>query len=387
MTELTERDYRDILDTVHALNCCEDRKSFLDTLMPSMVNMFHTDCITFHLIQGFPWHIKVVESRSFKAVRHSLDEDKFYPELYAENYFHQSPLLKEAVSSSKLILKVGESISLQDWEHSEMYNRFILPQNLYWELFLSLRWKNKLEGMITLWRSKDGGDYEIRDVLKAGLLAPHLMAASRNVSASERLAQQKSLDLDGQSPGAEGLLLLDHRLKPLYFNSRARQICLQIRNCSHTDNPNRMDSEFAIPDCIIQDCSGLLNTLKTEERPVLWPKERIYLSDGGQKFRLECSLIWKADRFNAQPNFIVILNDEPDGPAGSLTTQVKYKLSNREMDIIFYLNQGLSYEELADRLFISKQTVHTHVKNIYRKLGARSRIELYRYFQSPMRLK
>jgi DNA-binding CsgD family transcriptional regulator len=383
MTTITDKDYRDILDTVYTLNCCEDRQSFLDTLMPSMVEMFHTDCITFHLVQGFPWHIKVVESRSFKSARHSLNEDKFYPGLYTDNYYQQSPLLKAAVTSSKLILKLGESISLQDWERSDMYNRFIAPQNLYWEMFLTLRWKNNLEGMITLWRSKEQGDYEGLDMLKAGLLAPHLMVASRNVSASERVALNKSTSLPGQERASEGLLLLDHRFKPCYFNTRARQICLQISDPAAASSLNQDNAEFAIPGCIMQDCGSLLNLLKTGDHPILWPVERLIVNGGGAKFRLESSLIWKADQISAQPNFLVTLNDETVEQNNWLNPQIRYKLSNREMDIIFYLNQGLSYEEIAEKLFISKQTVHTHVKNIYRKLGAKSRIELYHYIHSP----
>jgi DNA-binding CsgD family transcriptional regulator len=383
MTNLTEKDYRDILDTIHTLNCCEDKESFLDTLMPSMVQMFHTDCITFHLIQGYPWHIKVVESRSFKSARHSLNEDKFYPGLYTDGFYHQSPLLKEAVASSKLILKLGESISLRDWERTNMYNSFIAPQNLYWEMFMSLRWKNNLEGMITLWRSKDQGDYEGIEVLKAELLAPHLSLAVRNASASERVAHQRSEVRTGTDSETEGILLLDHRLQPLYFNSIAQQICLQINNRFQISDSSRTDIEFAIPGCIIQDCSELLYLLKTDERHILWPKERMMVNEKGQTFRLECSLIWKADQINSRPNFIVILNGVNAEQDSGLNPQNRYRLSKREMDIIYYLNQALSYDEIAEKLIISKQTVHTHVKNIYRKLGAKNRIELYRYVHSP----
>jgi DNA-binding CsgD family transcriptional regulator len=387
MTTMSDKDYRDILDTVYTLNCCEDRESFLDTLMPSMVQMFHTDCITFHLIQGYPMHIKVVESRSFKSASHALSEDKFYPELYKENYYNQSPLLKEAISSSKIILKLGESISLAEWEHSDMYNRFIAPQNLYWEMFLSLRWKNNLEGMITLWRSKEQGNYAGDDMAKAELLAPHLTVAARNASASERIARQKSGFINREESAAEGMMLLDHHLKPLYFNSKAQQYCQQINNCFITSDYPDADVEFAIPGCVIQDCSELLHILKTDERPVLWPKERVILNERGHKYRLECSLIWKADQINSQPNFIVILNEITAEQESGLHLQNRCHLSKREMDIIYYLNQALSYDEIADKLIISKQTVHTHVKNIYRKLGTKNRIELYRYVHSPAWIK
>ena len=98
-------------------------------------------------------------------------------------------------------------------------------------------------------------------------------------------------------------------------------------------------------------------------------------------------MIWKANQINSQPNFIVILNEITAEQDTGLNPQNRYPLSKREMDIIYYLNQALSYDEIAEKLIISKQTVHTHVKNIYRKLGAKNRIELYRYVHSPGWLK
>lgn len=47
-------------------------------------------------------------------------------------------------------------------------------------------------------------------------------------------------------------------------------------------------------------------------------------------------------------------------------------LSPREMDILDLVARGTSFSEVAERLFISPQTVKTHIKNIYRKLEAHS---------------
>jgi len=63
-------------------------------------------------------------------------------------------------------------------------------------------------------------------------------------------------------------------------------------------------------------------------------------------------------------------------------TKAKYRLSKRELEIINCIIAGMSYSEIADKLYISKLTVHTHVKNIYRKMRAKSRIELDRLIQS-----
>lgn len=55
-----------------------------------------------------------------------------------------------------------------------------------------------------------------------------------------------------------------------------------------------------------------------------------------------------------------------------------YKISPREKEVIKYISYGLSNREIADRLYVSYTTVRTHVYNIFRKTGAKSRVELLR---------
>jgi DNA-binding NarL/FixJ family response regulator len=52
---------------------------------------------------------------------------------------------------------------------------------------------------------------------------------------------------------------------------------------------------------------------------------------------------------------------------------VDYQLTDRETEVLEHLSKGLSYEQIADNLFISYGTVRKHVENIYRKLGVNNR--------------
>lgn len=51
-------------------------------------------------------------------------------------------------------------------------------------------------------------------------------------------------------------------------------------------------------------------------------------------------------------------------------------LSQREAEVVAALVDGLSYKEVAARLFISIGTVYSHIKNIYKKLHVHSKAEL-----------
>jgi DNA-binding NarL/FixJ family response regulator len=52
------------------------------------------------------------------------------------------------------------------------------------------------------------------------------------------------------------------------------------------------------------------------------------------------------------------------------------ELSFREMEIIALIRQGFSNKQVADKLFISVDTIKYHIKNTYRKLQVSSRAEL-----------
>ena len=54
----------------------------------------------------------------------------------------------------------------------------------------------------------------------------------------------------------------------------------------------------------------------------------------------------------------------------------KYRVTERERELIFKVMQGKSNADIARELFISIPTVKTHLHNIYQKLGVDSRYEL-----------
>ena len=52
-----------------------------------------------------------------------------------------------------------------------------------------------------------------------------------------------------------------------------------------------------------------------------------------------------------------------------------YKLTDREMEVLKYLVDGMSYKLVAEKCFVSLDTVSSHVKNIYKKLQVHSKSE------------
>ena len=64
-------------------------------------------------------------------------------------------------------------------------------------------------------------------------------------------------------------------------------------------------------------------------------------------------------------------------------------LTERELDVLHELAQGLSNKQIASVLNISEQTVKVHIRNLLRKLNVRSRVAatiLFLNKNSPMDL-
>ena len=67
----------------------------------------------------------------------------------------------------------------------------------------------------------------------------------------------------------------------------------------------------------------------------------------------------------------VVQSFQKAGPSQQATEN----LSQREQEVLDCLSQGFLYKEIADKLGISYETVHTYVRRIYEKLQVRTRTE------------
>jgi DNA-binding NarL/FixJ family response regulator len=70
-----------------------------------------------------------------------------------------------------------------------------------------------------------------------------------------------------------------------------------------------------------------------------------------------------------------------EGPLGASPLRVRERspLSSREREIVALVAQGYKNKEMAEKMFISEQTVKNHLHNIFDKLGVSDRLELALY--------
>jgi len=78
-----------------------------------------------------------------------------------------------------------------------------------------------------------------------------------------------------------------------------------------------------------------------------------------------------------------VANDEAPAPApisaAAPRERERSPLSQREREIVALVAQGFKNKEMAEKMFISEQTVKNHLHNIFDKLGVSDRLELALY--------
>src|SRR5579884_3092253 len=77
-----------------------------------------------------------------------------------------------------------------------------------------------------------------------------------------------------------------------------------------------------------------------------------------------------------------VANDEAPAPppaAPPTRDRERSPLSQREREIVALVAQGFKNKEMAEKMFISEQTVKNHLHNIFDKLGVSDRLELALY--------
>ena len=63
-----------------------------------------------------------------------------------------------------------------------------------------------------------------------------------------------------------------------------------------------------------------------------------------------------------------------DNQANSVSPE-DFELTKREIEILQLISKGLTYKQIAERLFVSDKTIKKHIENIYTKLHVNSKYE------------
>jgi DNA-binding CsgD family transcriptional regulator len=88
--------------------------------------------------------------------------------------------------------------------------------------------------------------------------------------------------------------------------------------------------------------------------------------------------IWLGLKLTKHTETVVVREVMVEAPANFVRDDSKLQslgITPRELEILQLIAEGLSNKEIADRVFVSENTVKTHSSRVFDKLGARRRTQ------------
>ncbi len=191
-------------------------------------------------------------------------------------------------------------------------------------------------------------DFSERDKLILTLIAPHLANAVRNAFAYERLIS--ALETENC-----GIVALDAKGKPLFVSEFARRLF----DCYFAGEARDVISfPKSLSDWLKQiNTAGKAIDFKLPPEPLKIENQHgaltiRFVRNGITKDRM---LLFEEKRFSDAKAF------------------ERLDLTKREVEVLFWITQGKTDDEIARLCNISIRTVHKHVEHIYTKLGVETR--------------
>jgi DNA-binding CsgD family transcriptional regulator len=317
------------------------------------------------------------EAGKFTDFRARNVEEKYHRQF--KDYYHQyDPFnLIPGDACRKRVVRVEDLVSYPSFLSSEYYNDFLRPQQIYYKAVVYLKSRDRLLGMIALLRPKGTQSFSKEDVTLLRAVSPYIAHALEDLELRKSIYVRENIFRAVETCLCGGVIVLDDAWNLLYANEKAEQLCRKL-----TGSSLQKERVPAVPPLLLEDCIALKEDsgIAPADRRVL-PRYRVLEDIHSKPFSVHSQMLPKTMNPDGRALFMVsieqLAEDRTKLPAGG-EEKLKslYRLSEREVEIVYRVCEGLRNSEIAERLFISEITVKKHIQNIFDKMGVQSRSAL-----------
>lgn len=332
-------------------------RDFCKLLLNSLYEIFGFKTSSF-------WLCDEITSTYFLA-SHRIDN------LVSKNFYLENPLYAENLKDKydiigdRNVITIPDIMSIEEYEASQYFNEYMNTDDPYYYTALMLiKGKISVKGAIAFIRTRSEGDFLPSELSNLDIISSFISNLVLNHLLVNNLLTQKCLfeSLSNQSP--TGLIIFNnqspHNIN--YINSAALRYTREL--CPNSSNASS-GKEF------------LTRYILCDENYSKYTASKTLQSSSGKKYIVNLTPSQTVNKFAATIYAYIIPQVETDLKKDSLFAIGSKNLTQRQMEIIELVIQGKTNEEIADELFISVNTVKTHLNNIYRELNVSNRFSLY----------
>jgi DNA-binding CsgD family transcriptional regulator len=350
---IQSRDYENILQFISLIR--QDKGDYRSRVLKSLSDVFTYNNVTFLL----------VDEKGMFTDPLSLNISRNLCHMYTQYYFKTDifhPInIPPQLMLTKKTITVSDLMTYRQFENTDYYNDFLKKDNLYYEVALPLIKGNKLIGGVGIFRPKEEGNFSRKDMEILAYLSNHIAYYLDQYQEAFQIKNENFIYKNCMYESPIGLVILDSDQSLISFNEAAEVFCMDILNhkaCSRAveEVVNMVMSNLDLGginsgSCIYADLQQYTFKISLSIAPDIHKGVKVYYH-------------------------IYIVKDLAKRKTDLSYLLQVYKLTQRELEVIELISKGLSNREISEKLYISINTVRTHIDNIFSKLNVGSRMAL-----------
>lgn len=273
--------------------------------------------------------------------------------------------------SKSNVLRIHDIMSFDDYEKNEYYSQFMRKHGEYDEMGVCFLEGKKLLGAIGFSRSKHEKRFHSDDIKRLSVISKQISKTLVNNSLLEDIDYQKKLFEVHSNMSSIGMIVIDAPSHIRYVNPAARDICSELTPKSGRKNPVEYFAEHFLAANYPNWQTGLVTTI---------------LLPSLQEVTVHVSSV-PANKsvFDIKQYIVYLIPTNQSMSQSFAKDNMQCELTSKEREVFRFVQKGLTNSEIASEMFISVNTVKSHLKNIYKKMNVRNRTSLCNKIHDAMR--
>lgn len=293
---------------------------------------------------------------------------------YATKWAAQDPWMTRVLFGAYPIGRVVPSQEIcpdEELEPTEFYQQWLKPRKMHYGGGVYLTNGANQKSILAINRPKTSGPLTSEELNFWQSLTPHLSRAVRMHGEREALRAERDTMKQYLDSGPVGVMLLTEQARVLVANSTALEIVAKSSQITIEEGrlrfANRAQGEEVLQQIERAGARIRLETLHPEQFQIDGLVLVVAPTHDKSTTRIASNM----------PNAALYLIDSKRTKSISPDVLIKlYSFTQAEANVAAKLVQGLSLEETAAALFVSENTVRTHLKRVFAKTGCNRQAEL-----------
>jgi len=364
MEALDSQIVKKIDEILHTANSTLDRNLLRSRILEALFNTLYIESSVFFLPEEKPKSTGGIE----------INLDKKYVRQYKEHFHLYDPIqLIRGPLRTRRVIQLEEIIDYHSFVSSKFYCEFLRPQNIHHKVYINLHTSGRFHGRIALYRPLKANKFSEEEVKILRTISPYLAHALDHNDLYINFKLQNNILKFIERTSSTGLILLSDSMRLIYMNQKAKEFWRDL-----IGNPSIQDIYIHVPPILLQDCYTITEELKRCQAGFLvLPKHRVIQISNSEKVNVSSQVLEKGIISENCRFFMISIEEMNESRRiDKISLKTMYRLTNREIDIVFHIFQGLRNAEIAERLFVSEITVKKHIQNIFQKVGVETRTAL-----------